>query len=59
MMVETVFNGKHHVIYIGISECVLSYTGYHIPPQHYNVTQPSRKYKVSNLFFKAMSLLVL
>ena len=33
-----------------------SYTGYHIPPQHYKVTQPSRKYKVSNLCFKAMSL---
>ena len=45
MMVETVFNGKHHVIdmYIGISECVRSYTGYHIPPQHYKVTQPSWK----------------
>ena len=45
MMVETVFNGKNHVIdmYIGISKCVRSYTGYHIPPQHYKVTQPSWK----------------
>ena len=33
-----------------------SYTGYHIPPQHYKVTQPSWKDKVSNLFFKAMFL---